>query len=517
MRWIALQARTIEPGAAPGSAFGEPCVASRAFAPLNAASLALAQHHMASLALAFTPRVAAVDDVVVMDVTASLRLFGGLRRLVQLLMASLADFFGSKKLLVSVEHACGATSLIAIGRLRQPANSRAGELPMHTLSAARPHLSVLERTGCRTWDDLLALPRDGVARRFGADLLAALDRAQGRAADGYDWLVLPEQFEEKLELDALVIHGPALMAGVERLLVRLQAWLLGRQRGLCALNIIWHLDNRRDVPPTGALVVRTDQPAQDLRHIQCLVAEHLAQQTLAAPVHSLTLQSLVTEPLVDAAAATLSLLVENRQQGGSTLELVERLSARLGGEKVCVWQPGADHRPEDMQHWLPAKSAMQSIADKAIKTRTGGTKSIKNTKLSTTPPSSAVAGPQNLRRDNKKDARTNARTDALYPSWLLPEPMALRSVGNSPVYQGRLQRLAGPQRLESCGWWMAADRAVHAPGERIRPPAIRDYFIYRSEQAGLLWIYSERLAVDTDSGLVDAPPQRAWFLHGFFA
>ena len=520
MRWIALQARTIEPGAAPGLAFGESCVASCVFAPLNVASLALAQHHMASLALAFTPRVAVVDEAVVMDVTASLRLFGGLRRLVQLLVARLAHFFGSNKLLVTVEYACGATSLIAIGRLRQPANSRAGELPMHTLSAARPHLSVLERTGCRTWDDLLALPRDGVARRFGADLLAALDRARGSAADGYDWLVLPEQFEEKLELDALVIHGPALMAGVERLLVRLQAWLLGRQRGLCALNIIWHLDKRRDVPPTGALVVRTDQPAQDLRHIQCLVAEHLAQQTLAAPVHSLTLQSLVTEPLVDAAAATLSLLMENHQQGGSTLELVERLSARLGGEKVCVWQPGADHRPEDMQHWLPAKSAMQSIAEKAIKTRTGSTKSIKNKQLNTAIPLtavSAVASPQNLRRNNKKDARTNARTDALYPSWLLPEPMALRSVGNSPVYQGRLQRLAGPQRLESCGWWMAADGAVHAPGQRVRPPAIRDYFIYRSEQAGLLWIYSERLAVDTESGLVDAPPQRAWFLHGFFA
>ena len=64
------------------------------------------------------------------------------------------------------------------------------------------------------------------------------------------------------------------------------------------------------------------------------------------PVHSLTLQSLVTEPLVDAALATLSLLMENRQQGGNTLELVERLNARLGGEKVCVWQPGADQDPK---------------------------------------------------------------------------------------------------------------------------------------------------------------------------
>jgi len=507
MRWIALQARTIEPGAPSAPASAVPSVAG--LGPSGVADLARAQHQIASLALAFTPRVALVDDVVVMDVTASLRLFGGLRRLLQQLGAHLKQFFASNQLLVQVNHACGATSLIAIGKLRMPL-SRAGELPMHTLSAARPHLSVLERTGCRTWDDLLALPRDGVARRFGAGLLAALDRARGSAPDGYDWLVLPEQFEAKLELDALVIHGPALMAGVEQLLVSLQAWLLGRQRGLCALNIIWHLDKRRDVPPTGALLVRTDQPAQDLRHIKCLIAENLAQQKLAAPVHALTLQSLVTEPLADAAAATTSLLMEDRQQGGSTLELVERLSARLGREKVCVWQPGANHRPEDMQQWLPAQNAIESIVTKAVNTVTSGIKRIKTRQ-------SSPASLENCLQDARTDTGTDVRTDALYPSWLLPEPVALRSVGNSPVYQGRLQRLAGPQRLESCGWWMASDRTANPPGQRARPPAIRDYFIYRSEQGGLLWIYSERLAVEAAHDRVDTPPQRAWFLHGFFA
>jgi protein ImuB len=49
---------------------------------------------------------------------------------------------------------------------------------------------------------------------------------------------------------------------------------------------------------------------------------------------------------------------------------------------------------------------------------------------------------------------------------------------------------------------------------RSNPPAIRDYFIYRSVQAGLLWIYSERLTVAT---LEAGTAQRAWYLHGFFA
>ena len=91
MRWIALQACTTEPGA-----------------PLP--DLALVQDQLASLALAFTPRVALLDEAVVMDVTASLRLFGGLQRLLQLLRQRLTEFFESIPAPAQVKHACGATS-----------------------------------------------------------------------------------------------------------------------------------------------------------------------------------------------------------------------------------------------------------------------------------------------------------------------------------------------------------------------------------------------------------------------
>ena len=167
---------------------------------------AAAQRAVGSIALGFTPRVTLVDEAVLMDVTGSLRLFGGLARLMALLSQQVTRFFESNRLLAQVKRVQGATSLIALGRLRaiNPATekfvSRVADLPMHTLSAARPHLSVLARIGCRTWDDLLRLPRDGVARRFGAALLEALDRARGSLPDNYDWLTLPEQFDEKIEL-----------------------------------------------------------------------------------------------------------------------------------------------------------------------------------------------------------------------------------------------------------------------------------------------------------------------------
>ena len=120
-----------------------------------------------------------------------------------------------------------------------------------------------------------------------------------------------------------------------------------------------------------------------------------------------------------------------------------------------------------------------------------------------------------------KKGLKNAFSEALYPSWLLPEPLRLQTAGNSPLYQGKLVRLAGPQRLEASGW-LASNGNSAAQQNPAQSPAIRDYFIYRSQQASLLWVYSERLAVSApdaqqQSAKAAAAQQRAWYLHGFFA
>ena len=115
----------------------------------------------------------------------------------------------------------------------------------------------------------------------------------------------------------------------------------------------------------------------------------------------------------------------------------------------------------------------------------------------------------------KKDAQVaqdGGKTEALYPTWLLREPLKLATAGNNPVYQGKLTRLAGPQRLEAAEWLLADSGAARSAGVCEKPWALRDYFIYRSPQGSLLWIYSERLVPTPE-----AVQQRAWYLHGFFA
>jgi protein ImuB len=94
----------------------------------------------------------------------------------------------------------------------------------------------------------------------------------------------------------------------------------------------------------------------------------------------------------------------------------------------------------------------------------------------------------------------------LLPAWLLREPLRLKVQAERPWYEGPLVLLVGPQRLETSGWHgLQPGQGAVRPSE---PPVMRDYFIARSEQAGLLWIFRERL-----------PRQQAggWFLHGLFA
>ena len=149
-------------------------------------------------ALQFTPMVARVDDALVMEISGSARLFGGQSILKE-------RIYRQKKPFEPVDSAGGTTALIALGRLwsHRP-ESPPDALPLSALAAARPHVPTLLRLGCRTWGDLRALPRGGLARRFGAPLVDALDRAYGQAPEVYPWITLPEVFDAPLEL--LAIH-----------------------------------------------------------------------------------------------------------------------------------------------------------------------------------------------------------------------------------------------------------------------------------------------------------------------
>jgi len=488
MHWIALQPQPEAPAQA-GSTDATGDVSN------DAARLADPLRALGWWALRYTPKVVLLADAVLMEVSACTRLWGGRAAL-------LRHIYMSKKPVALINYAQGDTSLIALARLIQtPARSVAGapppdhpaaartagrppdapdDLPLHTLLAAQPHLATLARLGCTTWGQLRALPRGGLARRFGAALVDALDQAYGQRPDVYLWLTLPEVFAAALELPSAVESASALLFGARRLLAQLQVWLRLRQRGVLALELAWQMDARRHTAKEGALVLRTAEPAQDTAHLQRLLAERLHQTTLPAPALWLHLRSLETQPLVGQSA---SLLPDEQPHGDSLVQLLERLSARLGADKVLRCQLQADHRPEQMQAWLAADNTSNSIATCAYSVRARGQKIIKN----------AVV----------VDSGSDGTASPLLPTWLLAVPRKLSVRQGQPQYQGPLTLLAGPQRLES-GWW--ADQA-----DAVTVVALRDYFVARTCCAVLLWIYRERLGHAAQQAAGD------WYLHGVFA
>lgn len=504
-------------------------------------------------ALRFTPRVALQDAVVLLEVSASERLFGGRGQLITRLLAE-------PRPVASIRMAQADTALLALARLQldgAPHPVRGGgdasdasdaghprlhppdRLPLYTLADARPHLATLERLGCQVWGDLRGLPRGGVVRRFGAPLLDALDRAYGLRPEVYPWLVLPEVFDLPLELMAQVETAPALLFAARRLLAQLQAWLQARQHGVLALELVWQMDARRDTATEGSLLVRTAVPTLDMVHLQRLLAENLERITLPAPVLFLRLRSVETAPL---SGATDSLLPDAQRHGDDLVQLLERLAARLGAEQVLRPVACADHRPEYMQDWVPVVGAVPAGAGRwpvlAGKAAAGRGDHM--------PRQGAAAGSsrrngsgQNKRRPPAGGAPA-AASDALYPTWLLAAPLKLAVRQDRPLYQGPLTLLAGPQRLEAA-WWDVVpaeapavhagqpDAAAGAGPAGVRVPhaaprtdgaasapgrlALRDYFLARSEQAGLLWIYRERL---TAGRLAGDKPGGHWYLHGVF-
>jgi protein ImuB len=393
-----------------------------------------------------------------MEVEASVRLFGGKRRLAERVREESAGL-GVRQL------SWAPTSLAAVALARsgksngfaKPLEQLLDALPLESLTCVAAHQATLARLGCQTLGQVRSLPRGGISRRFDAELLESLDQAYGLRPEVHNWVVLPDTFQAKLELMSRVELAPALLFGARRLLLQMCGWLAARHCGVTAFTLRWCHDTMRSkaAGDGGEMTVRTAQPSRDIEHLTRLLAENLAKLQLLAPVGDLELLAVEVHALEEQSLA----LIPMPQQAGESLALVlERIAARLGPQRVLRPVVKEDHRLEWMSHWQPA--------------------------------------PQSRPR---KLGRT---VDIPQPTFVLPAPLRLALRGERPLYQGVLQLLAGPHRVEG-GWW---DRSTEDGCTRTRN-VTRDYWVALSEHAGVLWVFQTRLAND----------EVAWFLHGSFA
>ena len=425
--------------------------------PSDAASLHDDLQGLATWALQWTPRVAIVDEAVCIEVEASLRLFGGKRALRERIRTE-----GAELGLAIASWAPTSLAALAFARggiengFARPLAEGLDRLPLDVLSATGPHRPTLARLGCKTLGDVRKLPRGGVGRRYDKELLTALDQAYGLRPEAHAWVELPEQFRARLELMSRVELAPALMFGARRLILQMCGWLAARHCGAGGFVLRWAHDAMRSksAGQGGELTIRTGEPTRRAEHFSRLLNEHLAKTELLAPVGDLELEAIDVQALEEISA---SLLPDTVHQGESLRQVLERISARLGPERVVRPVVTEDHRLEWAQYWQPAA---------------------------------------------EKLPRESSCLDVPQPSWVLPEPLKLATRGPKPMYQGELHLLAGPHRVEG-GWWHRVETPTGQDNRHVQ----RDYWVALSESAGVLWVFQERLA-DEDA---------AWYLHGIFA
>lgn len=427
---------------------------------------------VATWALQFTPKVAISEDAVLIEVEASVRLFGGKRALRDRVVQEGADLGVTAFAWANNGLAAHALARSGIENgFKRPLDQLLDTLPMGALSAVHPHEATLQRLGCRNLGDVRRLPRGGLSRRFDKHLLTALDQAYGLLHEVHTWVELPETFSARLELMSRVEMAPALLFGARRLLLQMCGWLAARHSGTAAFTLSWAHDSMRsrEAGEGGELTIRTAEPSRNLEHLCRLLAEHLAKVELKAGVGELRLSATEVVSLEEKSGS----LLPDETQAGESLQLVlERIAARLGPERVLRPVLTDDHRLEWMQMWQPVP---QPVPRKGI------------------------------------DPDTMPQ-----PTWVLPQPLKLATRGHRPLYQGVLHLLTGPHRVEG-GWWHRLDEdgggggddggQPEGVGEQRTGHVQRDYWVALSEHAGVLWVFQERLASD----------ETAWYLHGVFA
>ena len=400
-------------------------------------------------------------DAILLEVGASLTLFGGLAALLRRLRFEIAafgfDFSLAAAATATAAHVLAAQADgIAIAHAG-PLASALGAVPLASSGLDDDAIAALRGMGFRKLRDLFRLPRAELARRVGPDALDHLDRMRGFAAETLVRYRPADRFERKLEFASGIESQAALAFALQRLVRELATFLVARDGGVERFTLV--LGHERGA--TTRIDVGLLAPQRDAASLLELTRARLERIELVAPVHALTLRAKDLPPLCPLHA---DLFETGRREALDWPALAERLRARLGDSALRGLRCVADHRPGRAWRFAP----------------------MNETQLSREAPSIACASA--LRETGSCDpiafekpgVEVHAQSR---PFWLLERLIRLRTT------PARL--IAGPERIES-GWWDDRDNS-------------RDYYVIETHLGQRGWAF------------VPAGDANGWMLQGWFA
>jgi protein ImuB len=349
-------------------------------------------------------------------------------------------------------------------------------------------IDTFNRLGLRRIGDLYSLPRAPLTNRFGPLVVARLDQALGRMVENITPRRPTPPFRCRLAFAEPIGRPEDIAAATSRLLASLSSQLESAGMGARQLELVlYRVDGSFERCEIG-----TSQPSRDADHLLRLFGEPLSQIDTGFGVELMLLTARAADRFV---ARQHSLQQGEGQEDGKVDELIDRLTAKLGADRIIRLVPRHSHLPERAVQRITASAAVG-----------GGTRS-------------AVA----LAQDWRTFARPTAtRVAPVRPVRLLatPEPIDVTApVPDDPPLQfrwrqqaHRVVRVDGPERLAN-EWWREESAS---PSTMLNTtPPVRDYYRIEAEDGQRYWIYRDGPfnSIATAGSLRTA----RWYMHGFCA
>lgn len=416
----------------------------------------------------WTPLVAPEPpDRLTLDVTGCAHLLGG----EGLLRADALKRFRGAGFSVRAALAGTPDAARALARFGQAGVVAPGEeakavrpLPVAALGLGAAERGALSLAGLRRVGDLADLPASVLAARFGDDLSARLRRALGADDIRITPLRAPPAARVEQVFAEPIAHQTMIEAALMALAERAAGLLEASGRG----GRVFEASFFRTDGMMRRIAVATGRPSRDARALMRLMGERL--DALADPLDPgfgfdlIRLAVPVVEPLGQAQPGLDGRAVE----ADEVSDLVDRLAARFGGERVLRFHAADTHDPVRASSLAPA--AMRP--GRAFASH-----------------GAEIGEPQ------------------LRPLQLFDPPQPIETIAEAPDgpplrfrwrrAQHRVTRAEGPERIAG-EWW-------RAPGDPTR-----DYYRVEDEAGRRFWLYR--------AGLYDREtPEPRWYLHGLFA
>jgi protein ImuB len=405
------------------------------------------------------------EDGLRMDVSGVAHLFGGEAAL----MRDIEKRFAAMGLTCRV--AVAATTGAAWGLARYSPSSFFGERDLSDLLAPLPVAALrlppgptrtLELLGLKTIGQLAGVPRRSLARRFreADNPLDALDRMLGRKAEPLTAAPCEAPPRATIRLAEPVADPGAACQALDLLVPKLVAILATRRLGVRRLLLCgYRVDGE-----VAMVAAATALPSREAKHLRRLLVDRTGEMDPGFGFDAFLLEASWCEPL---GAAQDNLIDEPRGER-EVAELIDRLSVKLGADKVRRPIARGSHLPERASGWVGIEG-----------------------KEKPSPPS-----PVKDARAGRSPQRLLDHPEAIGVIYATPEGMPRRFTWRRGVHD--IARVEGPERIAP-EWW--------------REPAsarLRDYYRVEDNKGRRFWIYREGLVGDGRGG---APE---WYLHGLF-